>query len=182
MIFFVVSNVFLMLNIKIEREGNFQKLKKITGSTLDVKKSEINGFIYEASHVQIDTLKNSVTPILCLYVSQLHCRPCVDSLLIHVRKFCLENPNIEFLILANYHTIQEFNLFKRLHKIPNNTLLFNVKNNKCPIFQVSSPVIFIYNPVVSKAELVFFPNKFDIDRTWKFLEVVKRRYVPDEAF
>lgn len=62
----------------------------------------------------------------------------------------MENPNIEFSILANYHTIQEFNLFRRLHKISSSTLLFNVRNNKYPIFQVSSPVIFIYNPLVSK--------------------------------
>lgn len=175
---FLIFNILLMINLVFERMENSTKFQKLTESNINTKKSEINGFIYESSHVQINALNDSATPILCLYVSQLQCRPCVDTILIQFYQYCLENPTIKFSILCNHYNDQDFNLFNRIHKISNSSLLFEVNNNEGSIFQASSPVIFIYNPIVSKAELVFFPNKLDIDRTWKFLEIVKYRYFP----
>ncbi len=175
-ILFVIFNIYLTIIIKTERDKNSRQVNNLAESILNIKESQRNGFVFEDSHIQVDSLQYSATPVLCFYVSQLHCNPCIDSLIIQINNFCLGKPNIKFTILANYQTYKEFNLFKKIHRISDNALFINVKDNKSPIFNVNSPVLFIYNPSVSKTELVFFPNKIDVEQTLEFLEIVEYRF------
>lgn len=185
LILFVIFNLLLLFKIKIDQKENSKQKEKITEYAAELteyveklKKLEINGFAFEASHIQIDSFNNLTSPVLCLYVSQLHCRPCVDSLIIQFKKFYSKNTGVNFLILANYQTSRELNLFKRINQFSNNNQVVNVKNNESPLLRTNFPVIFIYNPSSLKAELVFFPNTLDIARTQEYLGVVKSRFFP----
>lgn len=129
---------------------------------------------YEGTRCYIDSLSFQIQPYLCYFVSDLHCKPCVDSTLMQINNFSTHQNLDRFAILADYKNINDYIIFKRLHKIREGVLRIKKANNK--IFQSELPLLFIYYSKNQEAEMVFIPDQTKPKLTQKYLDLVYNRY------
>lgn len=129
---------------------------------------------YEDTECYIDSLSSENQPYLCYFVSDLHCKPCVDSILTQINNFSKHQNLGRFALLADYNNANDYIIFKRLHKIKEGVIRIKKANNL--IFQTELPLLFIYDSKSHEAEMVFIPDQTKPKLTQKYLDLVYNRY------
>lgn len=89
--------------------------------------------------------------------SFLHCRPCVDSVIVYLSDFLKENEkNVEVILLATYSQPRDLRTFKRSNQFF--TQVYNIESLNLPAEELGVPYLFLLDENLTVVDL-FIPRK-----------------------